>query len=154
RGKVSYKNRWVRTSKWALENAAGKSLFGTFGNPAPPDPSVADSGGGVAKTNILLHAGELLALEEQHQPFGLEAKTLNSKGYLPYAGKELTFTAHPKIDPDTGELVFFGYMAGHEANRISYGVVDAGGNIKRLTAFEAPYSSMIHDFFVTKNYVM
>ena len=32
-GNVSYKNRWVRTPKWKLENEEGEALFGTFGNP-------------------------------------------------------------------------------------------------------------------------
>src|SRR5258708_7952276 len=39
-GKVRYRNRYVRTNKWRVENAAGRALFGTFGNPMTTDPSV------------------------------------------------------------------------------------------------------------------
>ena len=39
-GRVGYRNRWVRTPKWELENAAHKALFGSWGNPATSDPSV------------------------------------------------------------------------------------------------------------------
>ena len=81
---------------------------------------------GVANTNIVWHAGKLLALEEGHQPFELDPRTLGSKGYLDYAGAAKRFTAHPKIDPETGELVFFGYMVGDDAvlrTASAYGVV-------------------------------
>ena len=38
-GNVSYKNRWVRTPKWELENKEGEGLSGTFGNPRYTDPA-------------------------------------------------------------------------------------------------------------------
>ena len=36
------------------------------------DPSVIGQDGGVANTNIVWHAGRLLALEEGHKPFELD----------------------------------------------------------------------------------
>ena len=39
-GNVSYKNRWVRTPKWEIENKEGEGLSGTFGNPRYTDPRV------------------------------------------------------------------------------------------------------------------
>ena len=39
-GRVSYRNRWVRTPKWELEHKAHRALFGSWGNPATTDPSV------------------------------------------------------------------------------------------------------------------
>ena len=62
-GRVSYRNRWVRTPKWEQEHAAHGSLFGSWGNPATTDPSVRGKDGGVANTNIVWHAGKLFALE-------------------------------------------------------------------------------------------
>ncbi|MBI3676035.1 MAG: carotenoid oxygenase family protein [Proteobacteria bacterium] len=155
-GKASYRNRYVRTPKYLLENKAGHSMFGTFGNPMTSDPSVIGKDSGVANTNIVWHAGKLLALEEGHQPFELDPKTLESRGYVPYAGNANRFTAHPKIDPQTGELVFFGYSAGEGffTDEIAYGVVDKTGKVTRLDRIKAPFCSMIHDFFVTKNYVL
>ncbi|CAN5720612.1 hypothetical protein BH10PSE5_BH10PSE5_05620 [soil metagenome] len=61
-GKVSYRNRYVRTPKWELEHEHGRSLFAGF-NPMLSDPLAAGKDGGVANTNILWHAGRLLALE-------------------------------------------------------------------------------------------
>jgi carotenoid cleavage dioxygenase len=157
-GKVSYRNRYVQTPKYKLEHDAGQAMFGTFGNPMTSDPSVIGKDGGVANTNIIWHAGKLLALEEGHQPFQLDPRTLESKGYISYAGNANRFTAHPKIDPETGELVFFGYSVGDTStfftDEVAYGVVDKTGKVTRLERFKAPFCSMIHDFFVTKNYVL
>ncbi|HEY1615030.1 MAG TPA: carotenoid oxygenase family protein, partial [Rhizomicrobium sp.] len=154
-GRASYRNRYVRTPKWTLEHEAGGALFGTFGNPMTGDPSVHGKDSGVANTNIVWHAGKLLALEEGHQPFAIDPRTLAPEGYVPYAGAAHRFTAHPKTDPETGELVFFGYMAGDGffSNKVAYGTVDRSGTVTRLDTFEAPFTSMIHDFFVTRNHV-
>jgi carotenoid cleavage dioxygenase-like enzyme len=155
-GKVSYRNRYVRTPKWDVEHEAGQSMFGAFGNPLTTDPSVMGKDSGVANTNILFHAGRLLALEEGHQPFEVDPKTLGPRGYLNYAGDAHRFTAHPKIDPETGEMMFFGYMAGEEllSANMAYGVVDKAGKVTRLDRFVAPFASMVHDFMVTSGHVL
>jgi carotenoid cleavage dioxygenase len=154
-GRVSYLNRYVHTNKYRLEKAAGRSLFGTFGNPTTSDPSVVGQDAGVGNTNIVWHAGKLLALEEGHNPFELDPVTLESRGYVDYAGRAMRFTAHPKMDPETGEMVFFGYSAGASffSDDVAYGIVDRTGKVTRLDMFKAPYSSMIHDFFVTRTHV-
>ena len=65
-------------------------------------------------------------------------------------------TAHPKMDPETGEMVWFGYWVGPQpfSNLIDYGVTDKTGKVTRRDRFAAPYASVIHDFMVTRNYVM
>jgi carotenoid cleavage dioxygenase len=156
-GRVSYRNRWVRTPKWQLEHAAHKALYGSWGNPATTDPSVIGKSGGVANTNIVWHAGKLLALVESHLPFALEPETLAALGYDDFAGgmAGLKFTAHPKIDPETGEMVFFAYsVGGFFTKTLLYGVIDKNGKLTRLQKFDAPYCSMVHDFLVTRNYVL
>jgi len=155
-GKVSYRNRFVRTPKWTVEHEAGRSLFGTFGNPRTTDPAVASKDSGVANTNVVWHAGKLLALEEGHQPFEVDPVSLAPRGYLDYAGTAKRFTAHPKIDPETGEMVFFGYGVGEMplSAGMAYGVVDKTGKVARLDHFEAPYLSMVHDFCVTDRHVL
>ena len=153
-GKVRYRNRYVRTPKWLAENAAGRALWGTFGNPMTSDPSVAGKDGGVANTNILWHAGRLMALEEGHAPFELDPVSLESRGYMDqYRGR---VTAHPKIDPETGEMIWFGYSSGPAPLNatVSYGITDAAGKVVRRDDFEAPYCSMVHDFLVTRSHVL
>jgi carotenoid cleavage dioxygenase-like enzyme len=112
-GRVSYRNRWVRTPKWELEHNAHWALFGSWGNPATTDPSVQGKDSGVANTNIVWHGGKLFALEEGHRPFSLDPTTLTAKGYWDFQGAftGARFTAHPKVDPETGEMIFFAYSA-------------------------------------------
>jgi hypothetical protein len=65
------------------------------------------------------------------------------------------FTAHPKIDPVTGEMVFFGYnAAGPLTPALSFGSVNAAGVVTRFDRFDAPYASMVHDFIVTENHML
>lgn len=155
-GRVRYRNRWVRTPKWRMEHQAGQALFGTFGNPMTSDPSAVGKDGGVANTNIVWHAGRLLALEEAHPPTELDPDTLETRGYHTFGGKlQGPMTAHPKIDPETGEMVFFGYAAdGRFSPTVSYQVVNGAGELVRSDRFTAPYASMVHDFAVTRNHVI
>jgi carotenoid cleavage dioxygenase-like enzyme len=150
-GRAHYRNRWARTPRWIAENKAGRALFGGMG--LPSDPSVANVNPGGANTNIVSHAGRLMALQEQSEPFEMTAATLDSAGFMQTGGK---FTAHPKKDPETGELVWFAYSAGPAPlnNLVDYGVTDAAGKVTRRDRFAAPYCSMIHDFMVTRNYVL
>jgi carotenoid cleavage dioxygenase-like enzyme len=154
-GRASYRNRWVRTPKWLAEHDAGRALFGGFGRRLADVPAtLTDSG--VANTNILFHGGRLLALEEAHLPTEIEPGTLKTRGYCNYGGGIAgPFTAHPKIDPVTGEMVFFGYNAsGPFTPTLSFGSIGADGAVTRFDRFEAPYASMVHDFIVTENHLL
>ncbi len=155
-GKVSYRNRWARTVKWKAEHAAGESLFSPF-NPLDSDPRVMGlETDGLANTNIVWHAGRLLALEEAHAPFEMDPDTLESIGSHTFGGKLVgPMTAHPKMDPETGEMLFFGYNAdGLISEHMSFHVVDRHGNLTRSETFRAPYAAMVHDFIVTRDHVI
>lgn len=155
-GKVAYRNRYVKTVKWNKEHEAGRSLFAAF-NPLDTDESVAGlETDGLANTNIVYHGGKLLALEEAHAPFELDPKTLESKGSWDFDGKLVgPMTAHPKIDPANGEMLFFGYNTdGMLSENMSFHVVDKEGKLIRSETFKAPYAAMVHDFMVTRDHVI
>ena len=155
-GRVAYRNRWVRTIKWQTEHAAKRALFASF-NPMDSDPSVQGmQTDGIANTNIVWHAGKLLALEEGHAPYEIDPATLASIGPWTF-GDRLTgpMTAHPKIDPETGEMLFFGYNAtGGISEDMAFHVVDRDGKLVRSETFKAPYAAMVHDFMVTRDHVI
>jgi carotenoid cleavage dioxygenase-like enzyme len=54
----------------------------------------------------------LLALKEDSPPYALDPNTLETLGLYTFGGqlKSRTFSAHPKFDPDTGEMIVFGYF--------------------------------------------
>lgn len=155
-GKVSYRNRWLRTPKWQIEHDAGRSLFGAFGNPMWSDPSVIGKDSTLANTNVVWHGDRLLALEEAHLPLEVDPASLATRGDCDFGGRLKTrMTAHPKIDPETGEMVCFAYSAsGRFTPTVAYFVIDRQGRLTRYDEFEAPYVSMMHDFCVTRDFVL
>jgi carotenoid cleavage dioxygenase len=65
------------------------------------------------------------------------------------------FTAHPKTDPRTGELLFFGYNAdGKLTPGVQVGAIDAQGRLTHYARLQAPYPSMIHDFMATPGHLL
>ncbi|MGJ7507507.1 carotenoid oxygenase family protein [Variovorax sp. GT1P44] len=156
-GRASYRNRWVRTAHWKAERQAGRRLFDGFGRAREGDSAAAEvADEGVANTHIVWHAGRLLALEEAHLPIEIEPGTLATRGPVDFGGGlHGPFTAHPKTDPATGELIFFGYgTTGPLSSGMTYGTIDADGRVTRFDRFEAPYASMVHDFAVTERHVL
>ena len=112
-GKVDFKQRYARTDKFKVEREAGKSLFGAYRNPLTDDESVKGMIRGTANTNVIVHAGDLYALKEDSPALLMDPLTLETKGYTDFGGrmKSQTFTAHPKIDPATGNMLAFSYAA-------------------------------------------
>jgi carotenoid cleavage dioxygenase len=155
--RVAYRNRWVRTQQWTLERAAGRSLFSTSGNPRDADPEVAGlRTDGVANTNLAWHGGRLLALEEGHGPIEIDPVTLDTHGawnfHAELAGN---MTAHPKLDPVTGELVFFANIPlGDPSANVAFYVADSRGVIVRSELIAMPFAALIHDFAISADFVI
>ncbi len=98
----------------------------------------------------------MLVMEEGHPPYEIDPHTLESIGSWNFRGKLSTaMTAHPKIDPDTGEMVFFAYMAsGAFSADVMVHKVNPQGILTESVRIDTPYSSMVHDFVITKNYIV
>ncbi|KAG5765766.1 hypothetical protein H9Q72_006168 [Fusarium xylarioides] len=110
-GRVDMKNRYVKTERLKLERQAKKRLFGLYRNPFTHHPCVRAAIESTANTNVIYWAGRLLALKEVAQPYEIHPDTLETLGFDPLAFPGKTFSAHPKVDPFTNELVCFGYEA-------------------------------------------
>ena len=153
-GAATYRNRWVRTQRFLAEAKARQPLFAGFGRPLTPEAAAVNTG--VANTHVLFHAGRLLALEEAHLPVRLDPRGLETLGEEDFGGAVSgRFTAHPKHDPATGQLVFFSYSAAGPLSRtMSWGTVEPDGHVSAYQRFEAPYCSMVHDFGVTAAHVV
>lgn len=157
RGHVDFRSRYVRTPRFLAERAARRALFGAYRNPFTDDPSVAGVRRGVANTNVFWHAGLLYAAKEDSPPVLIDPDTLGTVGEYTFEGAltSQTATAHPKFDPVTGEMVFFGFAAqGETTPDIAYYEADRRGRLIHEAWFQAPYASMVHDFAVTQNFVV
>jgi carotenoid cleavage dioxygenase len=156
-GRVAYRNRWVRTQQWVAEHAAGRALFATSGDPRDADPSVAGQPtDGAANTHIVSHAGRLLALEEGHGPIEIDPVTLATLGHYSFGGAlPHNMTAHPKTDPDTGEMLFFANFPTRAFDgALGFYVADASGAIVRSASIEGPFPALVHDFAITREHVV
>lgn len=150
-GRASWRNRWIRTDKFLAERAAGRALALGFGGVR--EAGIPDTG--VANTSLAWHAGRLLALEEAHLPWALDPATLDTLRVEDFGRLPRPFTAHPKADPATGELVFFGYStAGPLSAEMVWGTLSARGEVTRHERFPVPYCAMVHDFAVTARHVL
>ena len=134
-----YRNRYVKTP-----------LF------LKPDGDVMDGLGDMtmsaANTNVIQHAGKIMALEEGHWPF-VVSNELETVGPNNYERKlEGAMTAHPKICPETGELLAFSY--GMTPPYLTYLRASASGELLQTEQIEVPGATMIHDFNVTRNFVI
>ena len=156
KGHADLKTRYVKTEKLALERQARRALFGAYRNSFTDDPAVKGKDNGTANTSVLWHHGKLFALKESQRPMELDPNTLETLGLADFGGKlkSRTFTAHPKLDPDTGECIAFGYNTGGQASKqIEIFTISKDGELLRTEVLEAPYPSMIHDWHVSQNYL-
>lgn len=156
-GHVDFRSRYVRTERFLAERKAHKSLFGLYRNKYTSDPSVRDLSMNVANTNVIYHGNKLLVLKESDPPIALHPETLETLAEWSFHGTltSPTFTAHPKIDPVTGEMIAFGYEAKGEASRdIAMSWIDKDGKVTREAWVEAPYVSMLHDIAVSKDHIV
>ncbi|WP_373524892.1 carotenoid oxygenase family protein, partial [Nostoc sp.] len=150
-GKATYRNRYVQTQKWLAEHEADKAIL--TGLLEPPQQNYLGISGNTANTALVWHDGQLLALWEGGAPYAIQVPELKTIGEYTYNGKLISgFTAHPKVDPITGEMVFFGYS--FVPPYLQYGIVSAAGELLWTIPIEIPAPVMMHDFAITENYTI
>ena len=119
------------------------------------DPSVGlgDLRRGKGNTHVVAHNKKILCLEEAHWPWEIDAQ-LNTVGCQNF-NEALTcsMTAHPKVCPNTGELLAFSYF-NFAQPYLNYICIGADGELKQLEGIELPQMVMMHDFNITENYVV
>jgi carotenoid cleavage dioxygenase-like enzyme len=160
-GIVHYKGRYVRTKRLEADRAAHRQLYGYYRNPYSDDPSIKDPDHPnlrtVSNTSPIVHAGKLFTLKEDGLPHHIDPVTLETHGAWDFDGawKSQTFTAHPKIDPVSGEMVAFGYEAtGLATDDLFIYTIDNTGKVARETRVKVPYVSIIHDMALTQKHVL
>jgi len=130
---ISYRNKWVKTTAWEKNEW---TLLSNLGN-----------------TALVHHGDKLLALYETGAPHAVNLPDLSTAGEELFGGAlSGPMTAHPKVDPETGELFFIGYFP--LPPYLQYSKLDAAGNLVKTEEIEIPRSVMMHDFQLTQNYVI
>ena len=149
---LTHQGRFVRTRKYLHESERGAFVspgFGTSGKQAPitsgPDAFNA------ANTNVVQHAGKLLALWEGGSAIELAPDSLETRGPVAWSAelKGVPFSAHPKIEPD-GSL----WNIGTFFNMLFLYHVAADGRLVKSERIKVPDLILNHDFVLSERYLI
>ena len=153
-GGLHFRNRYVATDNYRDETRAGRVVNRGFGNMRPGGvlANAFRVPANVSNTSVLMDGDRLLSLWEGGAPYVLDPVTLDTRGVEDFAGKVKAFSAHPKRDPDTGELFNFGVDYGAKCTLTPYRLHK--GNLSALPAITLPYAVMNHDFVLTKSHLV
>jgi carotenoid cleavage oxygenase len=138
-----YRNRYVRSE------AVAQELGETWrGGPVHADMDFAPN------TNVIGHAGRTFAIVEAGaRPYELDDE-LGTIGVCDFDGTlPGGYTAHPKRDPQTGELHAVSYFWGW-GNKVQYSVIDRNARVRKLVDIETTGSPMLHDMSLTESFAV
>ncbi len=136
-----YRNRWVRTGE----------LTTKLGAPAVDGP--AQPMYDASNTNVLGFAGRILSLTEGCYPYELSRELDTLRRFMPTAGDlPHGLTAHPKVDPVTGDLHGFSYW--FVEPYLYYHVIRPDGTVAVSEPITLPRSVSMHDFAITRDHVL
>ena len=149
--------RYVQTEGFQEEAKAGKLLYGNYGMTAPgavwnqwfkPIKNAAN-------TSVLALPDKLLALWEGDNPHALDLQNLDTLGKDDLGGLDggLAYSAHPKVDFETGEIFNFGVSPGLNSILNVY-KSDATGNIIKKAAHQLDGVPLLHDFVLAGEYLI
>lgn len=154
-GRIHFRNRYVRTRNYVDETAAGRVLYRGFGKMRAGGviANALRAPQNVANTSVVYHHRKLLALWEGGAPTELSPADLGTVGLADFGGRVGTFSAHPKIDPRSGELFNFGIDYGRVSVLRPYRI-DPAGALDAYPAIDLPYPVMNHDFVITDRFMV
>ncbi len=149
--------RYVKTKGYLEEEAAGQLLYGNYGMTAPgpvwnqwrrPIKNAAN-------TSVLPLPDRLLALWEGEAPYALDLDTLHTQGCdrLGHIPHNAGYSAHPKVDPQTGEILNFGLAVGRQAELHLY-QSDRTGTVQRHQTHSLEGIPLLHDFVIAGPYLV
>jgi all-trans-8'-apo-beta-carotenal 15,15'-oxygenase len=151
---IHYRNRYVATENYRDETRAGHILNRGFGKQRPRGMlgNAFRQPANVSNTSVVMQGDRLLSLWEGGPPVALDPATLDTRGIETFGGTVKAFSAHPKIDPQTGELFNFGIEYGARTTLTPYRIDK--GVVTRLPPVTLPHSFMNHDFVLTTHYLV
>lgn len=175
-GRADFRNRWVRTPKYLLEDKHRRGMFRwADGNwtdwrnigfgAAVRDEFTRGIPQGTNNINCFPFGGEVLASGEQGgPPVALDPITLDTRGVVPWSAQlsrgiferagygDAAFTAHPKWDSATGTL--YGWAYSNHKPYVTVHVVRPDGTVASRELWDAPYSSEVHDMWLTPKWMV
>lgn len=158
-GRAALIAKFVNTPQRAEEQAMRQMLYGEFGTmrPAPPADYKRKYGGkNQPSVNVIRWDGKFLGLSEGAHPTAINPETLAYEGEWDFYGtlpKDLSFTAHPKFDPATGEGFTFGIKKGAGLTLTVFRM-EKTGKLAQIAAIPQREMFMIHDVALSENHLI
>jgi carotenoid cleavage dioxygenase len=153
-GKATYRNRFIDSAGLREERKQGHwiypglNMFGDFLAKGEM-PETKNTG----NTAMVFHNDQLLVMMEGGTPYRVTLPDLETLGEHDFDGTVThNFTAHPKVDVASGEMMTFGY--GVTPPFLTYSVVGTDGRASHTTEISIPKPVMMHDCAITKNYTI
>ncbi|KAM3089818.1 carotenoid oxygenase family protein [Phormidesmis sp. 146-35] len=148
--------RYVQSVEFQEEERAGRFIYGGYGMMPPGaiwERFKATKNAG--NTSVLALPDRLLALWEGGHPYSLDLETLETRGFDDLGGlpKSLPFSAHPKRDPQTGDIYNFGVSFGKTATLNLYRI-SANGTLKQRSSTALEGYPLLHDFVMAGKYLI
>ncbi len=160
-GEIDFQSRFVQSRKLLRETERGERSFRTFGTKFVGDRLRRGIGTeSPFNVSVSQFRGRLLAYGEQSLPMELDPTTLETitpgqtfdfDGALNDASP---FSAHPKIDSRTGELLNFGIFFAPRQPLLVYYRFDAQGQLARRARIPIEHPCSLHDFAVSEHFAV
>ncbi|GAA4491474.1 carotenoid oxygenase family protein [Rhodococcus olei] len=175
-GRADFKNRWIRTPKYELEERHGRGMFRwtdgdwddwrNFGlGDVARDACNQGVPQGTNNVNIFPFDGKMIATADSlGAPIAIDPLTLETVGIVPWSSKlskglhekaafgDAGFTAHPKWDHETGTL--YGWTYHDTEPYVTLHVVSTDGTVESRDLTDAPYNTVAHDIWLSTNYIV
>ncbi|ELS02007.1 lignostilbene-alpha,beta-dioxygenase-like enzyme [Xenococcus sp. PCC 7305] len=155
-GQATATYRYAQTTGYQAETKAERYLYANYGMSAPGGfwNNWLKGTKNSANTSVLPLSDRLLALWEGGKPYALDLDSLETKGIDNLGDTlETSFSAHPKVDPDTGEIYNFGVTPGKPTKLYLYRCAPTG-RIIRQNSIDLSGCPLIHDFVLTQKYLV
>ncbi|CAD5966188.1 Apocarotenoid-15,15'-oxygenase [Planktothrix tepida] len=149
--------RYVKTAGYQEEEQANRLMYGGYG--MTPCGNLWERFTkplkNAANTSVLALPDKLLALWEGGQPHGLDLQTLETWGLdnLSELTDNMPYSAHPKIDPKTGDIFNFGQVLAGTPQLMLYRS-DRTGKIRQHNKIPLDGICLIHDFVLAGEYLI
>lgn len=154
-GRARYRNRFVRTASFEIEDRAGHAVFGGLMDPTPADPAALGSAAPYKQSafiGVLRHGDHLLALGEVEPAWELSPELETLGPWTAGADRPLELGAHNRVHPVTGDLFGLAYDPTRPTVTIHH--IDPAGRWKRSFPVALAAPSMIHDFVLTERHLV
>jgi carotenoid cleavage dioxygenase-like enzyme len=136
-----YRNRWVRSRR--VSRALGEATV------PGPRHHIVDQ----VNTHVIGHADMTLALIEAGCTPAELSFELDTLRYTDFDGTlPAGFSAHPKLDPRTGELHAVAYRPFRR--HVQYIVLSPDAKVTKVVPIRVPATPIMHDMALTPNYVI